>query len=59
MGAMEANDEVAIRKIRRGDRAAFRDIVQRHSHRIFALAYRLTDNEQDAEEIVQDTFLKA
>lgn len=37
----------------------FRAIVERHSRSVFRLAYRMTGNEQDAEEVVQETFLKA
>ncbi len=33
--------------------------VERHSRNVFRLAYRMTGNEQDAEEVVQETFLRA
>jgi RNA polymerase sigma-70 factor (ECF subfamily) len=46
-------------KAREGDEDAFAALVQQHSHRIFQLAYRMTRNEQDAEDIVQESFLKA
>ncbi len=42
-----------------GNLDAFRAIVERHSHRLFRLAYRMTGNTQDAEELVQETFLRA
>jgi RNA polymerase sigma-70 factor, ECF subfamily len=42
-----------------GDRDAFRVLVERHSRSIFRVAYRMTGNRQDAEEIVQETFLRA
>src|SRR5271155_4063399 len=42
-----------------GDRDAYRALVERHSRRLFRLAYRMTGNEHDAEEIVQDAFLRA
>ena len=38
---------------------AFRVLVEEHSRMVFRLAYRLTGNEQDAEDVVQDAFLKA
>ncbi|MDE3197172.1 MAG: sigma-70 family RNA polymerase sigma factor [Acidobacteriota bacterium] len=56
---MELSDELAIGRARRGDRDAYRVLVERHSRAVFRLAYRMTGNEIDAEDIVQDTFLKA
>jgi RNA polymerase sigma-70 factor, ECF subfamily len=52
-------DDVAIAKARRGDRDAFRVLVERHSRVVFRLAFRMTGNEIDAEDMVQETFLKA
>jgi RNA polymerase sigma-70 factor (ECF subfamily) len=37
----------------------FRALVEEHSRMVFRLAYRVTGNEQDAEDVVQDAFLKA
>jgi RNA polymerase sigma-70 factor (ECF subfamily) len=52
-------DEVAIENARRGDRDAFRVLVERHARPVFRLAFRMTGNEIDAEDMVQETFLKA
>lgn len=53
-------DEAAIlASARAGDREAFRTIVERHSQGVFRVAFRLTRTEQDAEDVVQETFLKA
>jgi RNA polymerase sigma-70 factor (ECF subfamily) len=52
-------DEIAIARARRGDRDAFRVLVERHSRVVFRLAFRMTGNEIDAEDMVQETFLKA
>jgi len=41
------------------ERDDFRLIVERHSRSVFRVAYRMTGNEQDAEEVVQETFLRA
>jgi RNA polymerase sigma-70 factor (ECF subfamily) len=53
-------DEVqAVTRARGGDTEAFRFLVERHSRGIFRLAFRMTGNEHDAEDVVQETFLKA
>jgi RNA polymerase sigma-70 factor, ECF subfamily len=56
---MEESDALAVAKVQAGDQAAFRLLVERHSHDLFRLAYRMTGNEQDAEDMVQETFLRA
>jgi RNA polymerase sigma-70 factor, ECF subfamily len=56
---MEAEASGAVERARLGDNEAFRLLVQQHSRGIFRLAYRMTANEQDAEDVVQETFLKA
>jgi RNA polymerase sigma-70 factor (ECF subfamily) len=52
-------DAIAIERTLAGDRDAFRILVERHSAVVFRLAYRLTGNHHDAEEIVQEAFLRA
>src|SRR5437764_12439365 len=56
---MEVSDAAAVARAREGDQEAFGVLVERHSVRLFQLAYRMTGNEQDAEDIVQEGFLKA
>jgi RNA polymerase sigma-70 factor, ECF subfamily len=56
---MEKSDAAAVAAVRAGDREAFRALVDRHSRSVFRLAFRMTANEQDAEEVVQETFLRA
>jgi RNA polymerase sigma-70 factor (ECF subfamily) len=48
-----------IEKAQRGDREAFRFLVEQHSRAVFRLAYRMTSSQTDAEDIVQETFLRA
>lgn len=56
---MEDADAIAIERAKAGDSDGFRTLVQRHSRSVFRLAYRMTGNEFDAEDVVQETFLRA
>ena len=56
---MEWTDSAAAEQARQGDQRAFGVLVERHSRSVFRLAFRMTQNEQDAEDLVQETFLKA
>ncbi len=57
--AENAENAAALEKARSGDRDAFRVLVERHAIAVFRLAYRMTMNETDAEDMVQETFLRA
>jgi RNA polymerase sigma-70 factor (ECF subfamily) len=56
---MEDADALAIERAKAGDNDGFRTLVQRHGRSVFRLAYRMTGNEFDAEDVVQETFLRA
>jgi RNA polymerase sigma-70 factor (ECF subfamily) len=56
---MNYGDDDALEQARRGDRDAFRVLVEHHATAVFRLAYRMTGNETDAEDMVQETFLRA
>src|SRR5438270_12154158 len=56
---MELTDATFVAKARSGDADAFRVLVERHSRALFRLAFRMTGNEQDAEDVVQESFLRA
>ena len=57
---MDAGDAAAaLARARRGDGDAFRMLVEHHGKGAFGLAFRLTGNAEDAEEVVQESFLKA
>jgi len=56
---MDERDAAVVAKARGGDREAFRALVDRHSRYVFSLAHRMTGNAQDAEDVVQEAWLKA
>jgi RNA polymerase sigma-70 factor (ECF subfamily) len=59
-GDASARDEAAlVHAVQGGDHAAFNELVDRHMRRAFAVAYRLLGQRQDAEDVVQDSFLAA
>jgi len=56
----EAFDELLlVERARSGDDRAFTDLVNRYERKIFRLAKHITQNEEDAEDVLQETFLKA
>lgn len=54
----EDSDEALMAQIRAGSQTAYRRLVNRHLKRTYALARRLTGNEAEAEDVVQDAFLQ-
>jgi RNA polymerase sigma-70 factor (ECF subfamily) len=56
---MHPDDAAAVARARRGDEDAFRLLVERHSRSIYRLAYRMTGRAEDAEDVVQEAFVKA
>src|SRR5579864_5970556 len=56
---MELADRAYVAKARSGDTEAFRALVDLHSRGLFRVAFRMTGNESDAEDVVQESFLRA
>ena len=54
-----SSDLELVRRTRRGDRAAFQGLVEKYQQRIYAVAYGLLGNREDALDAVQEAFVKA
>ena len=53
------SDQDLIRQALQGDKRAFGQFVRRHQQKIYRLALRMLRNETDAEDVVQETFVRA
>lgn len=55
---MEVLDTRLVKLARKGDHHAFAEIVSLYKDKLYHLAYRMTGSRQEAEDVVQDTFLR-
>jgi RNA polymerase sigma-70 factor (ECF subfamily) len=51
--------EEVIRRFLSGDRESFNELIRQWETKVFNLAWRFTGNREDAQDVVQDTFLSA
>jgi RNA polymerase sigma-70 factor (ECF subfamily) len=56
---MDANEREMYRAAIHGDREAFEMIIRKHSRTLFAIAYGILQNREEAEDTVQDALVKA
>ena len=56
---MDANEREVYRAAIHGDREAFEMIIRTHSRPLFAIAYGILQNREEAEDAVQDALVKA
>ena len=52
-------DAVLVRKAQQGDMDAFESLVRKYQQRVYALCRRLTGAHQSADDLAQETFIKA
>ena len=55
---MQGNDHSVVRAVLAGEKEAYGALVRAHSATVFRVAFRITGNEADAEDIVQEAFLR-
>jgi len=59
LGTHSMTEADLVHSAKRGDVTAFEELVRRHTTRVFCIAHHITRCRDDAEEVSQDTFLKA
>jgi RNA polymerase sigma-70 factor (ECF subfamily) len=53
------DEEVLVQRSRRGDLEAYDELVRRYQERIYATVYHMTSNHEDANDLAQESFIKA
>jgi len=59
IGMNKDSDGTLVAAAKRGDTQAFEELVLRHKQRVLAVARRITNNREDAEDVTQESFHKA
>src|SRR6266513_282096 len=54
-----AEDTALVQRSRKGEMAAYDELVRRYQERIYATIYHMTSNHEDANDLAQETFVKA
>lgn len=57
--ARASEENAFLDRLKAGDEAAFETMIERYSGDVYAVLYRLTDNPEEAADLLQDTFLRA
>src|SRR3954449_8727772 len=59
VGEPLSEEQILVQAARQGDIGAFGELVKRYDRNVFRIANHITQNREDAEDVVQDAFLKA
>ena len=57
MSTTKKTDQELIAEFQKGNQQSFEELISRYSNKVFSLASRLTRNQEDAEEVLQDVFV--
>ena len=57
--SVSPDETVLVQRARRGDLEAYDELVQRYQERIYATVYHMTSNHEDANDLAQESFIKA
>ena len=57
--AVQVEESVLVRQAQRGDLKSYDDLVRRYQERIYATVYHMTSNHEDANDLAQESFIKA
>ena len=57
--AQPTEEQILVGKAQKGDMGAYGELVRRYQERIYATLYHMTSNHEDANDLTQDTFIKA
>jgi len=57
--ASEVREDTLVRQARKGDLRAYDELVKRYQERIYATVYHMTSNHEDANDLAQESFIKA
>src|ERR1051325_820299 len=57
--AQASDESTLVHAAKAGDMSAFEELVRRYDRNVFRIAQHITQNREDAEDVVQDAFLKA
>src|SRR5262247_1921321 len=56
---LQPDEGVLVKRARQGDLGAYDELIRRYQERIYATVYHMTSNHEDANDLTQDTFIKA
>jgi RNA polymerase sigma-70 factor, ECF subfamily len=59
LGDPASEEQVLVQAAKAGDDSAYEQLVRRYDRNVFRIAQHITQNREDAEDVVQDAFLKA
>jgi RNA polymerase sigma factor RpoE len=55
----EVDEKVLVERARKGDMGAYDGLIRRYQERIYATVYHMTSNHEDANDLTQESFIKA